>query len=257
MEIAGGRSSPTSHFLLVHGAAHGAWCWYKTITLLEQSGHRATALDLRSCGRDSTDPENITTLAALAEPVVRFLDALPAHEKVILVGHSFGGAVITLLMEQFPEKIAVAVFVSARMLPSGDAGEEITSKVLALLGDKLSLTKISASIYTGVFPPGLPELYYHLTSAEDVSLAKLSLKPFPTLSRAEMQVPHTRAKYGSVPRVFIRCLKDLLFTAEVVDLWIQSNPPAQVFRLDCDHSPFFSATAELHQCFLQIAATYG
>ena len=41
--------------------------------------------------------------------------ALPSHERVILVGHSFGGYAISQAMENFPSKIFVAVFATAVM----------------------------------------------------------------------------------------------------------------------------------------------
>jgi len=41
------------------------------------------------------------------------MESLPSQEKVILVGHSFGGISISLAMERFPHKISVAVFVAA------------------------------------------------------------------------------------------------------------------------------------------------
>ncbi|KAI5316687.1 hypothetical protein L3X38_036394 [Prunus dulcis] len=38
------------HFVLVHGACHGSWCWYKIKPRLESAGHRVTALDLAASG---------------------------------------------------------------------------------------------------------------------------------------------------------------------------------------------------------------
>jgi pimeloyl-ACP methyl ester carboxylesterase len=45
---------PMSTFVLVHGAWHGAWCWYKIIPLLEEAGQKVVALDLPSLGMDRT-----------------------------------------------------------------------------------------------------------------------------------------------------------------------------------------------------------
>ena len=38
------------HFVLIHGACHGAWCWYKVATLLKSSGHKVIALDVAASG---------------------------------------------------------------------------------------------------------------------------------------------------------------------------------------------------------------
>ena len=44
------------------------------------------------------------------------MEALPFHERVILVGHSYGGYAISQAMEYFPGKISVVVFANAYML---------------------------------------------------------------------------------------------------------------------------------------------
>ena len=43
------------------------------------------------------------------------MEALPLHERVILVSHNFGGLAISQAMEYFPSKIYVAIFVTALM----------------------------------------------------------------------------------------------------------------------------------------------
>jgi len=43
-----------STYVMVHGAWHGAWCWYKVVPLLQRAGHTVVAPDLPSLGRDRT-----------------------------------------------------------------------------------------------------------------------------------------------------------------------------------------------------------
>ncbi|KAB1998219.1 hypothetical protein ES319_D12G074200v1 [Gossypium barbadense] len=38
------------HFVLIHGASHGAWCWYKVIPQLKSVGHKVTAMDMAGAG---------------------------------------------------------------------------------------------------------------------------------------------------------------------------------------------------------------
>ncbi|KAK9048891.1 hypothetical protein SSX86_032142 [Deinandra increscens subsp. villosa] len=103
------------HFVLVHGGCHGAWCWFKLKPLLEVAGHRVSAFDLSASGTDTNIIQHVATLLDYTEPLLQFMATIPPEEKVVLVGHSFGGMNISLAMEKFPEKVVVAVFLTAFM----------------------------------------------------------------------------------------------------------------------------------------------
>lgn len=76
------ESLKTKKIVLIHGEGFGAWCWYKTIALLEESGLVATALDLTGSGIELTDTNKITSLADYSKPLTDFLNNLPEDEKV-------------------------------------------------------------------------------------------------------------------------------------------------------------------------------
>lgn len=107
------------HFVLVHGACHGAWCWYKLLPLLKSQGHKVTPLDLAASGVHPKEVHELTCFTDYVEPLMELMESLEEEERVILVGHSLGGLCIAMAMERFPHKIAVAVFVAAFM-PSPD-----------------------------------------------------------------------------------------------------------------------------------------
>ncbi|XP_019710686.1 putative methylesterase 11, chloroplastic isoform X2 [Elaeis guineensis] len=71
----------TNHFVLVHGGGFGAWCWYKTIALLEDSGFKVNAIDLTGSGIHSFDTNKITTLPEYVQPLTSFLESLGDGEK--------------------------------------------------------------------------------------------------------------------------------------------------------------------------------
>lgn len=73
----------TRHFVLVHGGGFGAWCWYKTIALLEESGYKVTAIDLMGSGIHSSDTNAVTSLSQYVNPLIDFLDKLADGEKVL------------------------------------------------------------------------------------------------------------------------------------------------------------------------------
>ena len=103
------------HFVLVHGACHGGWCWYKVATLLKYGGHRVTALDLAAAGANGKQLHELNSISDYYEPLMKFMTSLVNGEKVILVAHSLGGVSVSVAMEKFPHKIYAAVFVSALM----------------------------------------------------------------------------------------------------------------------------------------------
>ena len=104
------------HFVLVHGPSHGAWSWYKVATMLKLAGHNVTTIELAGCGISPIQVQEIHSISKYYEPFMTFMESLPPKEKVILVGHSFGGIPLSVAMEKFPNKISVAVFITALVL---------------------------------------------------------------------------------------------------------------------------------------------
>src|SRR5664279_2862075 len=99
-----------SAFVLVHGAWHGGWCWDKVVARLEAMGHTAAAPDMPGHGDDKTPIAGVT-LEHLVQRVCETIDA--QSEPVVLVGHSYGGAMITQAAERRADKIKSLAYVTA------------------------------------------------------------------------------------------------------------------------------------------------
>lgn len=122
-----------SLFVLVHGACHGSWCWYKVATLLRSAGHRVATVDLGGSGIHPKQLDEIPTLSGYVEPLMEFMAALPSEEKVVLVGHSYGGIVISVAAERFPKNVLAAVYVAAFMPAPGFNLLELHQQVRSIL----------------------------------------------------------------------------------------------------------------------------
>ncbi|KAE8695350.1 Methylesterase 1 [Hibiscus syriacus] len=104
------------HFILIHGACHGAWCWYKIKPQLESSGHRVTAVDMAASGINTNQIQAVHSMYEYTKPLLEILASLPDGEKAILVGHSLLGLnLLALAMDKYPQKISTAVFLTAFM----------------------------------------------------------------------------------------------------------------------------------------------
>ncbi len=104
-----------SSYLLVHGAFGGGWLWGDLAQRLEKAGHQVTAVEqLPSAG---TDPASLGDLTGDANHVREMLDAL--DEPVVLVGHSYGGMVITELADH--PKVRHSVYLAAILPQRGQS----------------------------------------------------------------------------------------------------------------------------------------
>ncbi|KAH1260422.1 Salicylic acid-binding protein 2 [Glycine max] len=215
------------HFVLVHGACHGAWCWYKLKPRLESAGHKVTVLDLAASGANMKKIEDVDTFSQYTEPLLFLLDTIPSNEKVVLVGHSFGGLNIALAMEKFPEKVAVGVFLTA-FAPDV---EHHPSYVLEKYSER---TPLAAWLDTEFAPSGnkttmffgpnfLSDKLYQLSPIEDLKLAKTLARPASLfIEDLSKQKNFSKEGYGSVPRAYIVCTEDLTIPLEY-QLWMIQN----------------------------------
>lgn len=94
--------------------------WDDVVPILEQAGHRTHALTLP--GMESADADRAEiTLRDHVDAVVEVIDALdPADGKVVLVGHSGGGAIAHAAVDARPDRVAHIVYAASE--PVGDGG---------------------------------------------------------------------------------------------------------------------------------------
>ncbi|KAI8566192.1 hypothetical protein RHMOL_Rhmol02G0020900 [Rhododendron molle] len=69
------------HFVLVHGAGHGAWCWYKVATQLRAAGHRVTALDMAASGVHPKQVDELRSMPDYLRPLMEFMESLPSGDR--------------------------------------------------------------------------------------------------------------------------------------------------------------------------------
>jgi pimeloyl-ACP methyl ester carboxylesterase len=238
-----------STYLLVHGAWHGAWCWYKVIPGLEQAGHRVIAVDLPSLGADKTPMSEIGPYT-WADYICEILDNL--NDPVILVGHSRGGIVISQVAERRPDKIKSLVYLTAFMVNDGESLQSTAGLPVNADTKVVSNMQIHSDAGYATMPDAiLNEAFYHLSPPEDQALARTMLQP-EALAPLAAPVVITDENYGRVPRVYIEALQDKAITLPLQKYFQAQLPCKKVITIDSDHSPFFSRPKEVVQALLEL-----
>ena len=234
-----GRSATASgeRFVLVHGAWHGAWTWYRVLAELEQDGHVVTALDLPSHGIDDQNPATVT-MDAYVDSVLATLDDSP--QPVVLVGHSLGGMVITVAAQARPDKVKLLVYAAAFLPPNGQT-------LLDLSGDPDSLVGPALQFGRGIVDidrDAVNAAFYGTSPDADRALARVLLEPTPMAPFAT-PVFWTEQHFGSVPRAYITTLRDRTIPLAAQLSMIAATPVWRVTAIDSDHSLFFSDAAKV------------
>ena len=219
--------------VFVHGAWHGAWAWGRVLPLLSSRGVECLALDLPGHGEDG---EPLGDLYSDAARVRETLDELKGD--VVLVGHSYGGAVIT--EAGLHPAVKHLVYIAAFAL---DAGESCVSAATAETeASQIShdgRPNLGAGFMMGpgdtitLDPASAAECLYNDCDADTVAwaLARLGPQPLVTLQEAA-----TVAAWRTKPSTYIVCVDDMAVHPDLQRL--MARRCGSVIEWPTDHSPF-------------------
>lgn len=282
-------SEPKAAFVLVHGGWHDRSAWNKLTPMLEAEGHSVRTLDLPGAGAKTIMPKSLNarpfdlaTFAAEPSPIARVTleeraEAVAAvvkeaaragEEKVVLVGHSAGGMVVSAVAEQVPELLAAIVYVAGFMVPNG----------LSLL-EMLQHQSMSAALSPGLFvgnSAAIGATRINPGPADDAYRALLRASFYADLDEADFaeaashlhcDEPNvgalalsaiTPGRFGTVPRHYIRTTKDAAVPLAGQDHMIAAvdgtvGGRTIVHTLESSHSPFLSMPGALSRILLEIA----
>lgn len=221
--------------LFVHGAWHGAWCFAALQAELDRRGVPSWAVDLPGHGA-STSP--LGDLYGDAAHVAGVLDRLGAHghDEVILVGHSYGGAVITEAATQ-AGNVAHLVHLTAFALVEGESVMGLLASLppaFVALGEAIEARDDGTSVLR---PDRAAAALYGHCPAEAVAAALARLGPQPMASFTQ---PVSGTPTDTIPSTYVRCTDDQAIHVSHQDHLAQRC--RHVVTLATDHSPFLSAT---------------
>jgi pimeloyl-ACP methyl ester carboxylesterase len=225
---------PPRRILLVHGAWHGAWCWSALQAELDRRGVPSYAVDLPGHGASPLPLSDLHGDARLVAGCIANLG-----DDVIVVGHSYGGAVITEAAAA-AANVARLVYLTAF---TPDVGESVTSLLRSLpsvpsaLGRAIQPRDDGTSVLAGdeAITAGL----YGACPPQPVAAALARLSPQPM---ASFNQPLTAAAWTTIESTFVACTDDQAIP--IVHQRLMAQRCTATVTLHTDHSPFISAVGD-------------
>lgn len=236
-------------FILVHGSWHSSWNWHKVVPILEDKRHKVFAIDLPGMGRDKT-PIKEVTLQSTVDTICKLIDSIEG--KVILVGHSKNGIMISQTAEYRHEKIEKLIYLAAYIVPNAKTQAEYSSQDLnGVL--KPYVTRFPDTNSHTLQPEIYKEGLYHDCHDDIYQMARMILSHESAVTGiTPLQL--TNEKYGKVPKYYIECTEDKAVTPFIQQKMYSESQCEKVYQMNTSHSPFFSKPKELCDIFLDIAS---
>lgn len=222
-------------YVLVHGAWQAPYVWDEVRAQLISSGNKVIVVELPGHGTDQTPP-HLLSLDVYRDKVIQSINS--ANGKVILVGHSMGGMVITHVAQQVPSQIEKLVYIGAFLPANGQSLLELANSdpdsklgpALSQSADKL-LLDVSKAELTNLFIPDGTQ------AAKDKVVSNYRAEPAIPFTNT---VALTDAGFGSVEKVYIKTLQDIVISLGLQDRMIAAAGIKTVFEVNTSHSPFLA-----------------
>ena len=272
-------------FVLVHGYWHNSGCWSEVVPRLQARGFEVATLDLPGAGVNAKLPASflkrpLDPAAFAVEPspnaavtqeqrtqaVIDLIRSL--GRPVVLVGHSMGGATISDVVEAAPESIAAVVYLTAFLLAPGappisvitheTMAAAIVPSLFAADPAVVGALRIDPRSADPDYRARLKDCFYGDVSDEVVAEIAPTLHCDEPMSTALRPSAVTAARFGTVPRHYIRCAEDHAITLAGQNHMLALADSALggetiVHTLQASHSPFLSQPDELTDLLASVA----
>lgn len=200
-------------WVLVHGAWHGGWCWRKLVPLLQAQGHRVWTPTLTGLGERA----HLLIAEVDLDTHVRDVAALIEMEdlrEVVLVGHSYGGMVVTGVADRLAERVSRLVYLDAFVPEAGKALRDYTPRPVPVPAPTEHAASAppapAAAPRDWRVPPRQTAVEFGIQDPTEAAWVQARLRPQSARTFAQPLALREGFPHG-LPRTYIRCTDDAWF----------------------------------------------
>jgi pimeloyl-ACP methyl ester carboxylesterase len=235
-------------FVLVHGGGHGGWCYEKVARLLRGAGHDVFTPTLTGlCERRHLLSAD-TGLTTHITDIVNLLIYEDLRE-VILVGHSYGGMVITGVADVAADRIRELVYLDAAHPRDGES-------LLDTAPQAMAFARASSKIVDGVelvmWPNDEMVAAMGCTDPEDIAILRARMMPHPWKAFEERLRFVNGEASARIPRTNINCTASIQHSSSA-DRSRQTEGHRN-FEIDTGHDLMMTEPHKVTDMLLEVTA---
>jgi pimeloyl-ACP methyl ester carboxylesterase len=235
-------------YVLVHGGGHGGWCYRKVVPLLRAAGHEVYTPTLTGCGERAHLIGPDVGLDTHITDVVNVLHYEDLRD-VLLVGHSYGGMVITGAADRATDRVAGLVYLDAANPANGQS-------LLDVAGPSLAVARDFGQVVDGVelvlIPTPDAGMFYGVSDPEDLAWMADRLTPHPWRSFEEPLKLENEEALWTIPQYHIVCTSTLATRdPKLVD---EARRDGRLWDIDTGHDLMITEPQAVAQALLEIAS---
>lgn len=219
--------------VLVHGAWHGGWCWRHAARLLAAAGHRVSAPTLTGLGERAHLQSAAVDLDTHIADVVAHITA-EELDRVVLVGHSYGGFVVRGAAARLPDTVAQVIYLDAFVPEHGDV-------VATYAGDARAQEIRDSVAHDGAATlPPLPAAVFGLSDPAQAAWVTRRMTPQP--AKTYLQPLDLGGRHAHPPHpAYIACMAPKLDVFDATRARIKAAPDWRYVELQQGHDVMVSA----------------
>lgn len=192
-------------YVLVHGGGHGGWCYQRVARLLREAGHEVYTPTLTGLGERAHLLRPEVDLDTHIADVIGLLK-YEGLRDVILVGHSYGGMVISGIADRAPDRIGHLVYLDAATPVNG---ESLAMHAKAIMDGLRAGMQVVNGVELVMFPSVEMARYLGMKKPEDIAWVVERLTPHPWKAFAQPLRLTNEAALWKIPQTHIVCTSTL------------------------------------------------
>jgi pimeloyl-ACP methyl ester carboxylesterase len=237
-------------FFLVHGGGHGGWCYKKLTPLLRAAGHDVYAPTLTGLGERKHLLRPGIDLDLQIADVVNIMEYEDLTE-VILVGHSYGGMVITGVADRAGTRVAHLVYLDAAHPKNGESLADISPEMMTMAQSEL---RVVDGVELVLFPDSQAITYLGVSDPADFAWMKSKITPHPWKCFTQKLRLRDEAAVRRIPRSNINCTASLAMSPpEPRTRQLEGN---RNFEIDTGHDLMITEPHAVAGMLLQISLSH-